>query len=307
MVAQNGGRRHATNFSRASTVGGGKPLKSALRNTSRERDGSVSPYPPASVSSSSPAKPPVVLPATPISQAPAPPRPLTPISPVSSPLNLRPNLTSSPVPPTSQQSSGVGKATATATSADDRPSSPRSSISETASISSYETGRENFDDENDGVEEQQEGQHNADVSAVPVVLSQPRLIAPTPQPSTHLDLHEISSMTSGDTTIANDPALSGASGSSTRRRKSVRMSSLPPQVLERTPTQEDYEGGLFTSDQSKLRSSVPNTPVSDSGWNSRPVGDASNVWMDSSSEDEGYKEAKRALTRTKRHSSIVRK
>lgn len=344
-------RSPSLSVSASSQRGEKKPLKSALRNTSKERAGSISPLQAASISSgSSPAKlPQAVLPIPVFIPTPqdSPLRPLTPISPI--PLNH----ISAPTPASALTASNIATLesgipplqlpvalasasyTATATPPPERPGSPHPSVADTSSISSYETGREDFyeidgeggDEGGDSGTGEQGRNNNVDLSAIPVLLSQPHpepmsvqappelqsQSQPQPQPTARADVHEVSSVTSGDTAVAN--------GSETvaRRRKSVRLSSLPPEVLERTPTQEDYEeGGLFARNKSGLRSGFSDTTAAaaatstpakaESGWKSRTdAEDLSNVWEDSSSEDEGYKAARRALARTKQRKSSVRK
>ncbi|GJJ14169.1 hypothetical protein Clacol_008430 [Clathrus columnatus] len=261
------------NFPTRSTSSERKPLKSALRNPSRERDRSVSPLSTGSSSGLSPDKRSTSVP---MPQAPSVP---------SKSLDVRPSPKFGPA----QQSTDVATLQ---TSINERPSSPRPSISDTASISSYETGRESFD-------EDEERTNLYDFSSIPILPSQSYPTDPASQIPVRSDIHEIGSVTSDDTTIANG----SGSGTMTVRRKSVRMSSLPPEVHERTPTQEDYgEGDLFTANSG----SNPQ-PRHDASWESRSAGDPSDVWEDSASEDEGYKEAKRALNRAKRHSSSIRK
>lgn len=154
-----------------------------------------------------------------------------------------------------------------------RPTSPASSI--TSETSSYETGIENF---------------NEDDVPTPSGPSPPTSFAEKPLPATVLDAHaheatldkhEFSSATSGET-----PPV---------RRKSVRLSSLPPQVLNRTPSQEKYEKEYMFPVAPKPTWPIPSSaPLN--GWKTRiSVTHPNDIWQDSSSEEEGYKAARRAL------------
>jgi hypothetical protein len=182
--------------------------------------------------------------------------------------------------------------------------SPEVELDDAMSISSYETGHENFDDDNDdnGVRTPR-----AD-SEVPFML-------PSSAQSTNLETapshdvpqqngngngkaapnegttetHEVSSVTLSDTTTGGAPV----------RRKSVRLSSFPPQVLERTPTPGEFdEDGLFPDP------SV--SPQRQAKWKTRAVASTA-VWEDSSDEDEGYKAARHALSRAERRSNVIKR
>ena len=251
-----------------------KPLRSAMRNPNRDR--SISPPPPASPTGNF---------------AQTGPNSSSTISPLSlpEPVSPSPNLMSISRP---EISSTVIESPRHSSMNPTQPeTSPHhhSSISaktdDSASISSYETGHEDFDDESpepttlsvaliipsaDGKTEWQ--------SSVPNV-------SPPNGTSDGLtsDRHELSSATSTDT----------AAGATPTRRKSVRMSSLPPQFSATPPALDDDE------DRSPWGRSSPKALGHDEGWKTR-ISSGNLAWDDSSSEDETYKNARKALSRADR-------
>ncbi|KAF8509481.1 hypothetical protein JB92DRAFT_2946120 [Gautieria morchelliformis] len=239
-----------------------KPLRSAMRNPNRDRTELLSPsIPPLSL-----------------------PGPLSP--------SLRPVMMSrSEIPSTILESPRQSVADTTMPQGNPRPqSSVTMKTDDSASISSYETGHENFDDE--GLD--------PSTPRAPFTPSAPdemvRLPPPHPPSPVHnvspqsglsdsliSERHEISSATSTDTAIGATPT----------RRKSVRMSSLPPQVSATPPALDEEE-----EDRSPWGRSNGKAERED-GWKSR-VSTNNMAWDDSSSEDEVYKHARTALSRAER-------
>ena len=286
-----------------------KPLRSALRSPDRGR--SVSPLPGVSTpngnvveEAGSATMSPLTLPA-PVSLAPPSPTPalsaLASTSPTLRPLSMsRPEIPStimeSPrqsvaivdtmVPQTNGQAGGSLNINARSSMA----------MTDTASISSYETGHETFDD--DEVVES-----GLPLSAPPIPPTSEQVVGlPSPsRPNISLSLlpngtvseslgvdnkHEISSATSTET----------PTGATATRRKSVRMSSLPPQVSATPPALDDENDDRAPWGRSRAAER-------DEGWKTRiseTGGRGSNAWDDSSSEDEVYKRAWKALSRVER-------
>ena len=256
-----------------------KPLRSAMRNPNRDR--SISPSPSASPNSN--AADAEQLPAT--------------ISPLSLPgpalPSLRPSSTTRPeIPSTIIESPRQSVVNTTDLQANTQRQSYISvKTDDSASISSYETGHEDFDDE------------ALELNNRPAPLATPpangKMELP-PQSSSVLDAsplngmsdditsdrHEVSSATSTDTAIGATPT----------RRKSVRMSSLPPQFSATPPALEEED-----EYRSPWGGSSTNASERDGGWKTR-ISTSNAAWDDSSSEDEMYKSARKALSRADRRS-----
>jgi hypothetical protein len=258
-----------------------KPLRSAMRNPNRDR--SVSPSLSASPNGN-------------VAEAEQLPTSIPPLSlpgPISP--SLRPLSVSRPeIPSTIIESPRQSFADTTVPQVNPRPQSSVSmKTDDTASISSYETGHENFDDE--GVDPSTPLAPFTP-SATDEKVGLPPPLSPSPvhnvsppsglSDSMNSERHEISSATSMDTAIGATPA----------RRKSVRMSSLPPQVSATPPALEDEEGG----DRSPWGRSNAKAEHED-GWKTR-ISTNNMGWDDSSSEDEAYKHARKALSRAERRS-----
>ncbi|KAL6306529.1 hypothetical protein BKA93DRAFT_773426 [Sparassis latifolia] len=149
---------------------------------------------------------------------------------------------------------------------------------EAASVSSYETGREEFDDDPEP----------------------PSADPPPPPPPPHDD----KPMVGGSDLSHSDSTATTATPPV--HRKSVRMS-LPPTFSTTPPAIEDDDDntGTLRGRPQPRASSTRDNDVHQSRWKSRiEEPHHADVWQDSSSEDEEYRSAKRLLRRLSRRSVV---
>jgi hypothetical protein len=173
------------------------------------------------------------------------------------------------------------------------------SLRDSASISSYETGRESLDGEapsptlppqSRSPPVRSQSQHHAAPSASPVLRAQTRTPSPPPLsftfPPPPVDPPPVRSGTTASNTNANGSANANEPGSSNAstetppvRRKSVRVS-LQPTFSPTPPADEDGERYA--------------------PWSEGERNASGDVWADSSEEDEMYSHARRLLSSGKR-------
>lgn len=236
------------------------PLRSALRNPSRTP--SPNPPPASTFQSHSPPTAVKTLPAV-VPTQPVPVPAVAPAPTVTTTLGLEP-------PPLNRRESDI------------------------SSISSYETGREVFDDD----------EPSTPVSPPPADL-QPQPQLPnhsSPQTQVHsspqADIHAVNgSELSGST---DSTVLTGVADQPPRRRKSVRMS-LPPTFSSTPPAIEDTDEDDAAQNRHAPWSSPGGGSIAPHGWGTRiEANGARDAWEDSSDEDAEYSAAKRLLARLSR-------
>ena len=253
-----------------------KPLRSAMRSPTRDR--STSPSRVASLDNI-------------VAEAGQPSSSMPPLSlPGSASSSLRPlSLTQPEIPATIAESppqSNVGTTVSQTTA--HRQSSTSMNTDDSASVSSYETGHEDLDYEPSAPSPPASPPASEKVETPQQSHLAPSLSLPNGAPgSTISDKHELSSATSTET----------ATGATTTRRKSVRMSSLPPQVSATPPALDDDDEDR--SPWGGPRAKTAAHAVEGEGWKTR-ISAGHVPWDDSSSEDEVYKNARSALNRVER-------
>ncbi|KAF8576735.1 hypothetical protein K439DRAFT_1418705 [Ramaria rubella] len=278
-----------------------KPLRSALRDPNRGR--SVSPVPSGSNTNTAPSEeaPRFALPSASPSHRDA--------------STSRPGIPGTIVESSRQSLVGAGATV--------RPQSPGD---ESASISSYETGHENFEDAElepsppkpPPANEKVKVKTKPTLSRLPLeVQAPPPLTAPNGIAVTgNSAIHEAELSSAASTDTATGFPM---------RRKSVRMSALPPQVSATPPALEEYEdedrapwgrekgegrrgrkAGTVISTASGEISGQVGTASGLEGWKTR-IPTRNIAWDDSSSEEEEYKAARKALSRIEQHGSGVKK